>query len=587
MRVLRWSVFTAAWLALMTGLVSVGILTCNSLETDARQRLHRDLQTQALLFREQLGPRLDGESAAALQEQCESFSNLTGNRVAIVLPSGRVLCDSHSPPAAAIADVQGPEVQAALAGITRTSLESQPSVDVHEVSLAVPVLRNSVVVGVVRASMPPQVVEAKLNGVRHRVALAGLVLGGLATGIMLSLNHRVRQPLELMRRTAERLAREDLAGGLRLPPSTEMSSLAGALDQMADQLEQRIGLFSRQGSEQEAVLASMVEGVLAVDTDERVISLNSAAAALLGTNPDNAKGRGLQEVIRNADLRRFVSRSLASDRPVEDDVVLRSDEERILQARGTSLRDGRGRTVGAVIVLNDVTHLRRLENIRRDFVANVSHELKTPITSIKGFVETLLDGALHSPEDSQRFLRIVAKQADRLNAIIEDLLCLAKIEQADTAANVVLQQCRLRDVLQAALDECGPKAAERHIAVRLAGDAELLAEVSPALLEQAVMNLLDNAIKYSEAESEVVVETACLPEEILIHVRDQGCGIEEEHLDRLFERFYRVDKARSRKLGGTGLGLSIVKHIVNVHGGKVTVESSPGQGSTFTIHLPR
>ncbi len=331
----------------------------------------------------------------------------------------------------------------------------------------------------------------------------------------------------------------------------------------------------------------MVEGVLAVDTEERVISLNAAAAALLGTNPDNAKGRGLQEVIRNADLRRFVTRTLAADRPIEADVVLRSDEERILQARGTSLRDARGRTIGAVIVLNDVTHLRRLESIRRDFVANVSHELKTPITSIKGFVETLLDGALHSPQDSERFLRIVARQADRLNAIIEDLLCLAKIEQADTAANVMLEQCRLPDVLQAAVDECGPKAAERQVAVRLAGDAEIEGDVNPALLEQAVMNLLDNAIKYSEPESEVIVETVALPEEILIHVRDQGCGIEEEHLDRLFERFYRVDKARSRKLGGTGLGLSIVKHIVNVHGGKVTVESSPGQGSTFTIHLPR
>ena len=180
----------------------------------------------------------------------------------------------------------------------------------------------------------------------------------------------------------------------------------------------------------------------------------------------------------------------------------------------------------------------------------------------------------------------MAKQADRLNAIIEDLLCLAKIEQADTAADVVLEQCRLRDVLQAAIDECGPQAAERQISMRLSCDAELLAEVNPTLLEQAVMNLLDNAMKYSEPESEVHVEAVRLPAEIQIHVRDQGCGIEAEHLDRLFERFYRVDKARSRKLGGTGLGLSIVKHIVNVHGGHVTVDSTPGEGSTFTIHLP-
>jgi two-component system phosphate regulon sensor histidine kinase PhoR len=330
----------------------------------------------------------------------------------------------------------------------------------------------------------------------------------------------------------------------------------------------------------------MVEGVMAVDPQERVISLNAAAAALLAADPDQVKGRGLQEVIRNTDLRRFVTRALACDQPIEDDVVLRSDEERVLQARGTSLRDARGRPIGAVIVLNDVTHLRRLENIRRDFVANASHELKTPITSIKGFVETLLDGALHSPDDTERFLRIIARQADRLNAIIEDLLCLAKIEQTATAADVVLQTCRLRDVLQAAIGECVPRATERQIAIRLSCEAELLAQANPALLEQAVMNLLDNALKYSDPESEVHVEALRQGRETLIHVHDQGCGIEEEHLDRLFERFYRVDKARSRKLGGTGLGLAIVKHIVNAHGGHVTVVSSPGQGSTFTIHLP-
>jgi two-component system phosphate regulon sensor histidine kinase PhoR len=258
----------------------------------------------------------------------------------------------------------------------------------------------------------------------------------------------------------------------------------------------------------------------------------------------------------------------------------------VLQVRGTSLSGSQGEAVGAVIVLNDVTHLRRLENIRRDFVANVSHELKTPITSIKGFVETLLDGALDNREDAERFLKIVAKQADRLNSIIEDLLSLAKIEQSVEAADVQLEPSRLADVLQSAIDECGPKAAARGITMRLACADEILADVNPPLIEQAAMNLLDNALKYSEEGSEVLVEVVRRPAEIAIQVHDQGCGIEAEHLDRLFERFYRVDKARSRKLGGTGLGLSIVKHIVHVHGGHVTVESAPGKGSTFTIHLP-
>jgi two-component system phosphate regulon sensor histidine kinase PhoR len=318
-----------------------------------------------------------------------------------------------------------------------------------------------------------------------------------------------------------------------------------------------------------------------------VISINAAAAELMGIVPQQAAGRSLQEVIRNGDLRRFVARTLACSEPTEADVVLRSDEERVLQARGTSLRNAAGQPIGAVVVLHDVTRMRKLETLRRDFVANVSHELRTPVTSIKGFVETLLDGALSNPEDAERFLRIIARQADRLNSIIEDLLCLAKIEQSAEAADVVREPTRLQDVLQAAIEECSAMAAERQIALRLLASPEILVDINPPLIEQAVINLLDNAIKYSDPHSEVLIEAVPTAGEVRIEVRDQGCGIEAEHLDRLFERFYRVDKARSRKQGGTGLGLSIVKHIVHVHGGRVSVASAPRKGSTFTIHLPR
>ena len=258
-----------------------------------------------------------------------------------------------------------------------------------------------------------------------------------------------------------------------------------------------------------------------------------------------------------------------------------------MRLRGTALRDVDGRGIGAVIVLNDVTRYRHLENLRRDFVANVSHELKTPIASIKGFVETLLDGALNQPEDAQRFLKIIASHAERLNNIIEDLLSLSKIEQSEEAANLPLVEVPLRPVLEAALHGCETQAAARKISLELhCGD--VLAMIDPPLLEQAVINLVDNAIKYSEIGGKVEVLVQCngREREISIAVRDLGCGIAAEHLPRLFERFYRVDRARSRKLGGTGLGLAIVKHIVQAHGGRVMVNSTPGAGSVFTIHLP-
>jgi two-component system phosphate regulon sensor histidine kinase PhoR len=233
-----------------------------------------------------------------------------------------------------------------------------------------------------------------------------------------------------------------------------------------------------------------------------------------------------------------------------------------------------------------VTQLRRLEEMRRDFVANVSHEIRTPLTAIKGFVETLHHNTDATPEEAERFLGIISRHVDRLNTIIEDLLMLSRIENEAEQGEIKREKIRLRDILQNALQIARPQAEEKRIRIELAGDEELLAMVDPVLLEQAVVNLLDNAVKYSDPEKRVRISAEADGDGIRIDVRDQGIGIDKRHLPRLFERFYRVDKARSRAAGGTGLGLAIVKHIAQAHGGQVTVESRPGEGSCFTIHLP-
>jgi two-component system phosphate regulon sensor histidine kinase PhoR len=330
----------------------------------------------------------------------------------------------------------------------------------------------------------------------------------------------------------------------------------------------------------------MVEGVFGVDMEERLIGLNLAAARILGCDPSQAQGRSIQEVLRHSDLQRFVQHALSSDEPVEKDITLFTEEESILWGIGTPLRDGKKKRIGALIVLNDVTRLRKLENIRRDFVANVSHEIKTPITAIKGFVETLRDGAAKNPEDGERFLSIIQKHVDRLEALVEDLLSLSRIEKEGEREEIVLKERAIREVLAGAIQLCDARASAKNIVLELTCDEDLKGEINPALLEQAVVNLIDNAIKYSDPGKRVHVEARAENKGLLIRVQDHGCGIEKKHLDRLFERFYRVDKARSRKLGGTGLGLAIVKHIIQAHGGNVSVESQPGQGSTFSLHLP-
>ena len=224
--------------------------------------------------------------------------------------------------------------------------------------------------------------------------------------------------------------------------------------------------------------------------------------------------------------------------------------------------------------------------MRRDFVANVSHEIKTPLTAIKGFVETLQHGKVEKPEETRRFLEIIQRHVDRLNSIVEDLLTLSKIEQEDETRTLNLRTWKIADVFQAAIQICRSKAEEKNLSIEVSGSEDTSAKFDPVLIEQAVVNLLDNAVKYSNPGGKITLTAQTTDSEILIHVRDQGIGIAAQHLPRLFERFYRIDKSRSRQMGGTGLGLAIVKHIAQAHGGYVTVDSTIGDGSTFTIHLP-
>jgi two-component system phosphate regulon sensor histidine kinase PhoR len=395
---------------------------------------------------------------------------------------------------------------------------------------------------------------------------------------MLSLfvSRRITRPIEQIKIWAESIARGELQLRPPVAESEEIGALSESLNRMAIELREHIDTVMRQRNEIEAVLSSMVEGVIAVDMEERVISMNHAAAKMFGCDFAEAQGRSIQEVVRNTVLQEFVKNALSSQEAVEKEIVLSSNGDRFLNGHGTLLRDAEGKQIGALIVLNDVTRLLRLEKIRREFVANVSHEIKTPITAIKGFVETLRDGAVENHEDAERFLEIISKHVDRLEAIME-----AEREK------VVLDEGRIKDVLETAIQICEAGAMAKKIEVELSCAKEMVANLDPQLLEQAIVNLIDNAIKYSNDGGTVRVEALQRENEIIISVHDQGCGIEKKHLPRLFERFYRVDMARSRQMGGTGLGLAIVKHIAQAHVGRVAVESIPGKGSTFSIHLPK
>jgi two-component system phosphate regulon sensor histidine kinase PhoR len=389
-----------------------------------------------------------------------------------------------------------------------------------------------------------------------------------------------------MRQGADRYAQGDLSHRLNPPETLELAGLADAMNQMAHDLEERIQAVVRQRNETQAVLSSMVEGVIALDREERILHLNEAATRLFNRTAGFLRGRSIQEVIRNRDLHDLVRTTLSDGSNTEGDITLYQDGGQILNIRCTSLRDSDGVSKGALLVINDVTQLRRLENMRSEFAANVSHEIKTPLTAIQGFVETLHQGAVDDPAEVERFLGIIQKHVRRLTAIIDDLMQLSRLEQEGGSRRLAMADSPVAEVIRTAVGLCRAKADEKQIMVAVTCEEGLSAKMDAELMEQAVVNLLDNAIKYSPAGSRIEVEARRSQREIRIHVRDQGMGIPSRHLPRLFERFYRVDKARSRNMGGTGLGLAIVKHIIQAHGGQVTVQSTQQRGSRFTLHLP-
>ncbi|MCB0334475.1 MAG: PAS domain-containing protein, partial [Bdellovibrionales bacterium] len=366
----------------------------------------------------------------------------------------------------------------------------------------------------------------------------------------------------------------------------ELSSHALAMSQMASKLQSEIQDLSNQKMKLDAVLSCMKEGVIALDKDGRIISVNKAALSLLDVTESRVRGRLIEEVARNSELHEHIRWVFEHGESFRTELVLRNKKNTVLELHGAVLRDPGEVIIGALFVLHDVTEYKRLERMRTEFVANVSHELRTPITSIKGFVETLAEGAKHNPEELDRFLGIISRQTDRLGAIIKDLLSLAKIERSADVGDIEFVISPLKGALLSAIEVSEGKATSKDIHLLLDYDETLEIRMNPHLFEQAIINLIDNAIKYSPESGEVRINAHKEEEMLHLSVSDHGCGIPKDHLPRLFERFYRVDKARSRELGGTGLGLAIVKHIVQAHGGKVQVESTVGEGTTFTLSLP-
>jgi len=488
----------------------------------------------------------------------------------------------------------GPEIYPAFRERTRQFFESSP----HQIE---PFASGSNVSGIVRPVSIPSVPAAHyLTAVSDASALEEglrtLSVWLIATVtffflVIFSMSYRVvrsiQGPVEYLQTAANRFADGDLNHRADIPEPREFRRLAETMNGMAGQLKMRIDAIRAQRTQLESILASMTEGVVLLDDRFQIRTMNDAAIRLFRveslTTP-RGEPRTLLEVIRNSEIYDAVLKTFSSGKNQERTITVYTNPPRYMQVNSGIVESGEGNAV--LLVFNDVTRMQELENIRRDFVANVSHELKTPITSILGFVETLTDaGSQMNAEEMTRFLNIVASQAHRLNAIIEDLLQLSRLEQQHDG--IVLEEFRIEELIAGLKQSLEQRALARNITLldQYSGNPRVVANSN--LLEQALANLVDNAIKYCPPGSEVEIRYRRAAKAIRLEVADNGPGIPPEAQGRIFERFYRVDRARSRAAGGTGLGLAIVKHIAQAHGGAVSLHSTPGTGSTFVLELPQ
>jgi two-component system phosphate regulon sensor histidine kinase PhoR len=558
----------------------------------------------------------DPAEAAAFARAAAS----SGYRVTLIAADGRVIADSEADPASMENHRSRPEVAAALEGRASSSRRKSSTLGEELVYAAAPLRADASVAdpadgalrpaggaapGALRIALRVPSLERALAPSRWAFALAALAFAALASAAAAAFSRTIARPLAALAKAARAYgsgsapAPDSGARALKPDDPEEMRFLASTLDAMAAEIEARVAAAEAQGRELEAILDAMAEAVIALDSSLAITLANPAAEALFagagGATGGSLAGHGLLEATRSSALQEAAAACLASGERGATETALYLPSERFFRVLAAPLKGA----AGVVLVLGDITELRRLERVRRDFVANVSHELRTPIQLIKGFSEELREvlgseepggdiGAVAAPAasgQSDRFLGIIERNAIRMESLVADLLSLASLERE--GRDVISAERRaVRPILESSREAVLPKAEGRGTEVVLECGEGLEARADEGLLEQALVNLLDNAIKYSPPGKVVRMSARAEGGFLVVEVRDRGIGIPARDLPRIFERFYRVDKARSRELGGTGLGLAIVRHIAIAHGGDVAVESWENEGSTFRLRIP-
>lgn len=582
-----WKLYAGFTVVILISICAVGYLIAQFITQQGRRDVEDGLAARVGILRELVRPWLGQTDATKLQAVVTRIRGAARpQRVTVIRRDGVVIADSDSDPDGMDNHIARDEIQQALATGTGMSSRYSKTLQQRMTYYAESIEKDGTTIGFVRAAVPVSSIEQRLSELRRAILYGALIASflGLLTAFVLA--RRVTLRLVSVTDAAEAVAGGDYEQRIEEFSNDEIGAFARAFNRMSETVQQRFETITEDRNKVIAILRSMVEGVIAIDRSERVVQINTVAARLLHVTTPDAVGSRVDEITQVSEVTRLLADVLATGTDRRSELVLPSGATaQIVELQASPLRDAEGETVGGLVLLHDVTEQRNLETMRRDFVANVSHELKTPLTAIRGIIETIQDDVDMKRETMERFLAMASSQTHRLSALVTDLLTLSRLESEHGA--IERRLIDIRDPITTSIKNHLPTALEKKIVIHEdLPDSPVAVMADAEAVRQVVDNLVVNAIKYTLEGGTVGVTLTIQGEHACVEVRDSGVGIEAVHLPRLFERFYRVDKARSRELGGTGLGLAIVKHIMLAHNGDVNVESTVKVGSIFRVRFP-
>ncbi|MED4967872.1 two-component system histidine kinase PnpS [Heyndrickxia coagulans] len=583
-----WIRIFIAFLSILAAvLLAIGFFVADMIQHTYMDMVRTQLSQDADLLMKTIRPQTLKGKPDILQKKVRHYYSNHEPRITIIDTNGKVLADSDDDPAKMENHANRPEFRQVITQhkASGESIRSSHTLGYNMMYVANPVKENGKVTAVIRTSIALDRIDAVLKGLWFSLGLAMAVAFLISGWISYVLARKFTRPIEASIEVSNRLIKKDYDSRVHINASGELRQLTKAINNLAHNLKQQMNEIDENEQQLTAVLENMDSGVMLIQTSGRIMLVNRAMEEMTGLSSGKLIGKRHIEAGKSFGLSQLIDRSLKTGERFRDEVHLYYPKERILDAHIAPYVGESGDLRGVVAVLHDVTETRRLEQIRSEFVANVSHELKTPVTSVKGFAETLLDGAMYDEATLREFLKIIYDESDRLHRLISDILDLSKIEQHRIPLK--MEQLNVVDVITETAQTMRKRIEKKQLELVLPQKRHVMMEADKDRLRQILLNLVTNAIAYTPDKGRIEISLIERENELDLIVSDTGIGISEKDLPRIFERFYRVDKARSRQSGGTGLGLAIVKHLVESYHGKIRVESEEGKGSTFIVTLPR